>query len=110
MHAAPHPTNPQQESTGSGRDCSHRSFQGLPPKSSSDMSGPRCALRAAGSFRPAERFGRQALGPPAVTGEAEAIRILATDAWGEGPEMMGFLAVTRTDICYKDAGRDGCYR
>ena len=74
------------------------------------MSGPRCALRAAGSFRPAERFGRQALGPPAVTGEAEAIRILATDAWGEGPEMMGFLAVTRTDICYKDAGRDGCYR
>lgn len=46
------------------------------------MSGPRCALRAAGSFRPAERFGRQALGPPAVTGEAEAIRLLAAGVWG----------------------------
>ena len=41
-----------------GRNCSYRRPQGLPPKSSSDMSGPRCALRAAGSFRPAERFGR----------------------------------------------------
>ena len=79
--------------------------QGLPPKSSSDMSGPRCALRAAGSFRPAERFGRKALGPPAVTREAEAIRLLAASAWAEILGCCRLLAESSTDICPKMAGR-----
>ena len=81
----PHPTpGTRSKKTNSHGLLSYRRRpQGLPPKSSSDMSGPRRALRAAGSFRPAERFGRQALGPPAVTGEAEAIRLLAASAWSE---------------------------
>ena len=46
------------------------------------VGAPAARFARRGLLRPAERFGRQALGPPAVTGEAEAIRLLAASVWG----------------------------
>ena len=79
--------------------------QGYSPNRPRTCRSPRCALRAAGSFRPAERFGRKALGPPAVTREAEAIRLLAASAWAEILGCCRLLAESSTDICPKMAGR-----
>ena len=50
-------------------------------------------------------LGGKPWGPPAVTGEAGAIRLLAAGAWAEILGCCRLLAESSTDICPEMAGR-----